>query len=155
MKLGVRINLSNGGLAQVADWDFNSVTKLVHQFIAADSSGIAKLGGDFDDSANIDGYFSIPIGNYTIPNPKRIRKGYIEYETDGKLKITCKAKETASFTVILDEQTAGVESATVFFGNRNYSGVNWGFEIENIDGADFAIDYFGILFIALSRHRSL
>jgi hypothetical protein len=155
-KLGIRINLVNGGLSQPSGWQFNSVAEFSEFVIGASAAGLSKLGAaDDDNGTKIASYFSIPISNYMIPNPKRIRKGYIEYETDGKLKVTCKAKETASFTVILDKQTADVESATVFFGNRNYAGVNWGFEIENIDGADFAVDYFGVLFVALSRHRSL
>lgn len=155
-KLGIRVNLSNGGLTQVAGWDFNSVAEFHDIVIGLTSAGISTLGTDDDNGTDIDAYVSVPLGNFGIPNPKRIRKGYIEYETDGAIKVICKASEQYSFaqtlTILIQVDK---ETATVFFGNRSVYGVNWGFELENIDGADFSIDYFGILFIPLSRHRSL
>ena len=156
-KLGVRINLVNGGLTQVTDWEFNSVVCKNKVAYGANGTGIAEIGSaDKDEAVNIDAFIYIPASNFSIQNPKRIRKGYIDYETDGKIEIVCTAGEDISFTVTLTTpSTTDKETSSVFNGNRNYANTHWGFTVSNIDGADFSLDYFGILFIPLTRHRSL
>lgn len=156
-KLGVRINLVNGGLTQVRGWEFNSVIRKNKIAYGVNGTGIAEIGSaDKDEAVNIDAFIYIPTSNFSIQNPKRIRKGYIDYETDGKIEVVCAAGENTTFTIVLTTpSTTGKETSRVFNGNRNYANIHWGFTIRNVDGADFSLDYFGILFIPLTRHRSL
>jgi len=152
-KLGIRINLNNGGMSQVTGWEFNSVADLHDTLIAASDTALATLGADDDNGNDIDSFILVPTSNLNIPNPKRIRKGYLEYEVEGKLSITCKSGNL-HFTEVL-ENSGRHEGAKVFKGNRGVYGVNWEFEIRNVDGVYFAIDYFGVLPVVLNRHRSL
>lgn len=155
-KLGVRVNIENGGLSQVSGWGFNSISELQDTLIAAGASGLSILGADDDNGADIDSYVSVPLGNYDSHNPKRIRRGYIEYETDGAITVKCLADEgSQSFTETLAAPSVSTEMGRGFQGRRSVHGVHWGFEIENVAGADFSIDYLGIRFVKLSRRRSL
>lgn len=155
-KLGVRINLVNGGLTQVSGWDFNSVAELEDRLLAADTDGLSILGGNTDQDALITSYISTPTGNFGIPHIKRIRRGYLEYITEGVLLIKCIPDSGLGFTERLTESLpTSSQVAEKFPGNRKYRGVNWGFEITNPQGTYFAIDYFGVLFVPLTRSRGI
>lgn len=153
--LGVRLNLSNGGLSQVRGWTFNSVAELEDKLLGASASGMSELGAETDALSNIDSSIKLPISDFAVKQPKRIRKGYMDYETNGKLAVKCIANENASFTVTIPASPDFKETSIVFNGRRDQSGTNWEFELTNINGADFALDYFGILFIPLTRSRNL
>jgi len=66
-KLGVRLNLTNGGLTQVDGWNFNSVAELGDRLVALDAGGIAELGGDLDDASEIESTVKSPTSNFNIP----------------------------------------------------------------------------------------
>lgn len=154
-KLGIRLNLSNNGLSQITGWNFNSIAELEDRLLGCSNEGLFEFTGSTDNGQNINVLVSTPVSNCLIPHPKRIRKGYIEYETDGNLKITCTPGEGVGYTSILSMVSEGKEKANLFLGNRRYYGVNWQFTVENVDGADFSLDYLGILFISLTRSRSI
>lgn len=155
-KLGIRINIENGGLSQVSGWSFNSIAELQETLIAAGASGLSTLGANDDNGSDIDAYISVPTGNYDSHYPKRIRRAYIEYETAGAITLKCLADEgTYNFTETLSAPSVSTEIGRGVPGQRRVHGVHWGFEIENVNGADFSIDYLGVKFVKLSRRRSL
>lgn len=156
-KLGIRLNLSNGGMSQVSGWDFNSIATLDDVTYAMDTGGLSTLGGDLDDTSTITSYFSTPLHDLSIKHPKRIRKMYLQYVTDGLIKLTCiPNEEETGFTVTLDTASVPLRGVSkVIDGRRDYRGTEWEFTVSNVAGADFSIDYLGALFIPLTRSRSL
>jgi len=149
----LKLNCKNGGLTQVMGWDITSLAPNAKYFGGA--SGLYKIdNSDTDNGTPITATVVTPVMDYGVKNSKRIRRGYLRLEADGDLTITCIAGEDRSFTGTV-HSTMQKEKGKSFPGNRRYSGTDWHFVIENILGADFSIDYLGILFVPLTRHRSL
>ena len=153
--VGIRLNLSNSGLSQICGMAIESVTKIGDTYAAASPDGIGTIGGDTDNDTDIDAYISVPNHDYAIKNVKRIRRGYVVYESTGDLSIVCTPNQGTAYTAGLTTTETSGQNAKSFEGKRSCKGTHWKFEITNVDGVWFALDYFGLLFNPLTRRRSL
>ena len=155
-KLGVRFNLLSEGMSQVSGWEFNSIGKLGTEVIAAGSGGLKQLGGEADGDAAIISTLTTPLNELSVVHPKRVRRLYAKYSAESPLTVVCSTDENEDgFTITLPATVGEVSTSKGLPGDRRIRGVNWKFTVSNKDGADFSIGYIGILFVPLTRSRSL
>lgn len=154
-KLGVRLNLLNTGLSQVSGMELSSVCKIDGGYAVAGSEGLGVLGGDTDNTRNIDWKIVTPKHSLAIPSPKRIRKVYITGTATGSVKLTCENNDADSFNVTTSSMQDSYSATATINGRRSYPGTHWQFILESVNNSKAFIEYLGVLFIVLTRRRGI
>lgn len=105
--------------------------------LAANESGVFLLGGADDNGAAINGLMKSGMTDFGIENQKRLRFFFFGLETDGELLLTifCDGVQAAQYTV---SKTTGVQRIRVPI-SRVHQGRYWQWQVENVDGAFFAL----------------
>lgn len=153
--IAVVMRLENQGVSQYDNYDFNSFCKIGDVYFGANSSGIFSLGGDDDNGTDIDSIFSLILSDWGVSNVKRIRKIYIGYETNGSLIIKVKNEEDNERSYTLPYRLYDRQGGNTVNVGRDGAGRYWGIRVENVSGADFAIDSIEVLPVVLNTRRSM
>ncbi len=151
--LGLATNLANIAITQYCHFNFNSMCKFGDVYLGANEDGIHTLGGGTDNGTDIDAFLELALSDWGISEFKRIRRLFIGYETNGNLLFTIKDDEDDSWTATLEYHRFGYDRQTgnEIDGRRDKVGRYWSIRIDNIDGAEFAIDSIEVLAVILSR----
>jgi hypothetical protein len=144
MSVTMLVHLKNGPLnakatTQRTNFPFNSFCKFNGEYLAAGTTGLFELGGDTDNTVEIDAYF-IPV---------KTDFGSIASKRMWYVRMTGDFEEGMYINVIADEETeveyeitsvkAGLQHITKKLG-QSAKGVFWSFEFGNVDGADFSFN---------------
>lgn len=139
--LGLCMELSLLAPTQYTDYNFNSMCKFGDVYLGCNKFGLFELTGDSDNNVNIDALIRWPITDFGIPNQKRIRKGYLGYETSGHLIFVVKDEEDNERRYLIGAELVGqIQHGAKVPVGRDGKGRYWCFELENVGGCDFSID---------------
>lgn len=144
----LEINLKNKAISQTTA-QFNSMCRLGDVYLGATEDGLFTIGGSSDDSDEIQALIRSGMFDFGTEKKKRIRYFYFGLECYGALKLSvlCDGVVAGTYTV---SKTTGVQDIDVAI-SRAHIGRYWQWQIENIDGAFFALYSVKAIPIILNR----
>lgn len=167
LRVGLRITLDTGeyvawtintesrAVARYENFPFNSFAIHGGRVLGATPAGIFALEGQDDDGEDIAARVRFALTQMGSGQLKRMEAAYLGYTATGglilKLVTTTDKRAREARLFRLTPRQAGIDhEARVKFG-RGTKSVYYGFEIENIDGADFGLDVVKVLPLILER----
>lgn len=147
----LNVNLSNMGISQYCNFDFNSFCRIGENYYGASEDGIFSLDGDTDNGENITAFAELPLSDFGISNMKRLRTVYVGGEANGELTLTVKDDENNSRSYALNLTSGNKQSGAKINIGRDGIGKYWSLRIDNTGGAYFAIDFIEVLAVILGR----
>ena len=138
------INTESKAVTQYQNYPFNSFAWVGGRCYGMSPDGIRELEGTTDDGAPIAARFRLAMTNLGTGRMKRMQAAYLGYTSTGELRLKTittapdRAKE-AHYYRLLPQPSDSPSEARVKIG-QGLRSVYWGFELEAIDGAAFAID---------------
>jgi len=153
MDLVIATNLKNLASTQYTNYNFNSFSEINGVKIGLNETGVFELDKvSDDDGTDIAAFAELARSDWGSPSMKRIRKAYIGYEAEDRLKLTFKADEGREEVYYL-EPTLSLEKqgSSVMNGRRTQKGRYWEVKIENTKGCDFSLDAIDITPIVLTN----
>ena len=142
-RLTIGLNLRRNAPYQWNKFDFNSFAVFNGVPISSNEDGIFSLfDADNDDGGDIDAFFELPTTNLNIPNPKKMRKAYVNLETSGPMMLKATTDEFNEASFALTPRMTGQKQHMTHPVpmRRDQKGVYWMFRMENTNGCDFSID---------------
>jgi len=153
MDLTLAVNLKNLALTQYVNYNFNSYSEINGVKIGFNESGVFELDkvGD-DDGVDIAAFAELVRSDWGSPSLKRLRKIYVGYEAEGRLKLTFKTDEGREEVYNL-EPTLSLEKqgSSSTEGRRSQKGRYWEVKVENTKGCDFSLDAIDITPVVLTN----
>ena len=130
---------------------FNSYAKLGALFIGANENGLYLLGAYTDDGTAIHALATFPTQDEESAALRRVESMVVGYRADGDLRLTVNTDDGDPSEYIM-ESVGGPECHPnrVKIG-KGMKGRYWNMTLENVDGADFALDKVDIDWWTLSR----
>lgn len=145
----VSINLSNQGVSEYINYQFNSQTYFNGKYIGANSSGLFDLTGDDDAGTDIAARIRSGLDDLGSYHLKRVWGVYLAHNGEA-LRV-----KTASPSEDLDTVGGAKNRATVsvqkFKVQRTKRDVYWGVQVENEGGSDFTIEGLEMICEVLGR----
>ena len=137
------INTESKGTTQYQNYPFNSFARIGGRYFGMTPDGIRELEGPDDDGSPIAARFRLAMSRMGTGHLKRMVGAYLGYSSTGELRlktITIQpdgVKRADHYRLLA--QPGAPREARVKVG-QGLRSVYWGFEVEAIDGAAFAID---------------
>ncbi|MBP7657762.1 MAG: hypothetical protein KA742_14590, partial [Pseudoxanthomonas sp.] len=141
--VAVVINTESKGTTEYQNYPFNSFARLGGRYYGMTPDGIRELEGPDDDGSPIAARFRLAMSRMGTGHLKRMVAAYLGYSSTGELRlktITIQpdgVKRADHYRLLA--QPGAPREARVKVG-QGLRSVYWGFEVEAIDGAAFAID---------------
>ena len=141
--VAVVINTESKGTTEYQNYPFNSFARLGGRYYGMTPDGIRELEGPDDAGSPIAARFRLAMSRLGVGNLKRMVAAYLGYSSTGDLRlktITIQpdgVKRADHYRLLA--QPGAPREARVKIG-QGLRSVYWGFEVEAIDGAAFAID---------------
>lgn len=141
-RLGLCLSLARLAPSQYSKWNFNSMTKFGDVYLGANEDGIFILDqADKDGDDDIDARFRSALSDFGILNPKRARKVYLGYETDGNLEARIGSDERDDLVIEVPAKNENLrEHSRKIPVGKDVKGRYLDIEIRNVKGADFSVD---------------
>lgn len=132
----LQLNLKNNAISQTSE-SYNSMCKFGDVYLGASASGITRICGYADNGAEIPAKMRSGMFDMGTEKEKRVRFFNFGLETDGELILTifCEGVQAAQYTI---SKSTGVQQIKVPI-SRAHHGRYWQWQIENVDGAFFAL----------------
>lgn len=136
------LNTESRGVSTYSNYPFNSFAKVGGAYYGATSAGLFALEGDSDDGVPIVAKLRLGLSDMGSRKLKRLPEAYIGYTSNGTLLLRVITVDDFSGDKIACVYKLAPRGATNIRENRFQIGrgikaVDWDFEIENVDGADF------------------
>lgn len=130
----VVVNVDNWEISEYT-WSFDQLVKFGNQYLAVNSSGIYKLGGDTNNGGIINSTIETGLDDFGASAPKRISNMYVGWKSteDATLTLVMNEDEYEYDLISTDNKP---ESTRVNIGSPPLSRYV-GIKIENENGADF------------------
>lgn len=149
------VNLRNVAVSQYGNFDFNSFAMIGGKLYGASDDGLFLLEGDDDDGVAIPALLELVKTDFGSSHQKRLRKGFVGYETAGELSLTTLNDDGNSRTVTLPTtRTAMEQQGSRLPVTREGKGRYWTLRIENVLGCDFSLDHIEVTEYTLNRKPS-
>ena len=150
------VNTGSKGATTYTNYPFNSFAQVGGQWYAACATGVYALGGDTDDGQDIAARLRLGMSSLGTRLLKRMADAFIGYTSDGTLLLRVitsdeRTGEKVAAVYKLAERPALAKRENRFRIGRGLKSVDWDFELENMDGADFALDQIQFAPLVLSR----
>lgn len=139
------INTENKGITEYSHYPFNSFAKVGGRYFGMTPDGIRELEGGTDAGSPIAARFRLAMTNLGTGNHKRMIAAYLGYTSTGELRVKAitvdrqNGQKRADYYRLHKQPAVDPVPGRVKIGQGLLS-VYWGFEVEAIDGAAFAID---------------
>lgn len=138
------MNAETHAFTSYSNYPFNSFATIGGKTYGAKADGIYLLEGDTDAGAAIDAFARGGLTDLDSSKFKRMPSAYLGMTTNGRmvLKVTVvdDAGARQEHWYALEDRPAGaLRMGRVKLG-RGLKSTYWGFELANVDGADFALD---------------
>ena len=159
-RLVVSMNLNMTGVSQYNNYNFNSFCLFGDWAVGASSSGLFKLDKTQRDvtsvtsNSPIESIYESGPTDFGVRTDKRIQSCAVGLESNGPLVMTVKADEGLGDKVVRDKipffEDNRQHVVSVPFG-RDTKGRYHSFILNNVNGADFSIDYIEAFVVILNR----
>lgn len=147
---GWAVNTRNFAVSAYKNFEFNSLCSLDGVVIGATDDGLYELTGDDDAGTDIAAHLRTGAMDFGVSQKKRIPEAWIGQRRDGKLVLKTITDEETERWYELRNPVDGLKEQRVKMAKgvkANY----WEFELHNVDGADFELDYIELTPVVLSR----
>lgn len=155
---GYAMNLRNAGTTRYDNFPFVDFAVVGGVALAAGPDGIYELDGDTDDGEPIHAKVRTGLTNFGSPLLKHVLNAWVGYTTDGVLVLKTISENKQGnrqenwYKLSPRQTTMPVENR--FSIAKGLTSVYWGFEIANLDGADFELDAIRMWPLAVQRRQS-
>lgn len=138
------MNAETKAFSSYEQFPFNSFAHINGRYYGCSDDGIYELSGDDDDGEPIAARVRTGLSNLGTGRMKRIPSMYLGYTADGALVLkvvtTSPQGDKEEHWYRLTPRTAHATREGRIKIGRGLKSVFWGFEISNVDGAQFALD---------------
>jgi len=153
--VGIIMNTETAAVTEYTNFNFNSLARAgTSRYLAADGGGIYELGGDTDDSAEIDAYLTSKLFDFGSDKFKRMDRAYVAIRNDGSmiLKTITREKGGAKHEnwYEMEQTSEAIRTQRIKVG-KGLRSHYWQFTLTNKAGADFELDTLEFKPIILSR----
>ena len=136
------LNTDGKGVSTYQNYPFNSFMKLGGKYYGAMSDGLYLLEGENDAGADIAARIRLGVTDMNTRKLKRVPEAYIGYKSDGNLLLRVivtddRSGDKVALEYLMRPRPAVALRESRFEPGRGINVVDWDFEIENINGADF------------------
>lgn len=138
------MNAETHAFTSYSNYPFNSFATIRGKTYGAKADGIYLLEGDTDAGAAIDAFARGGLTDLGSSKLKRMPSAYMGLTTSGRMVMKVTVVDDAGVRqehwYALEDRPAGaLRMGRVKLG-RGLKSTYWGFELANVDGADFALD---------------
>lgn len=136
------LNTESKGLSRYTRYPYNSFAKLGDAYYGAASDGLYRLDGDTDAGVPITARLRLGLYDLGTRKLKRLPEAYLGYSSTGTLLLRVisieqvTGEKQAAIYQLKPRQAANTRENRFTIG-RGIKSVDWDFEIENVNGADF------------------
>lgn len=136
------LNTEGRGTTTYQNFPFNSFAQMGGKYYGATSQGLYLLEGQDDDGTPVDARIRLGMHDMNTRKLKRLPEAYIGYKSDGNLILRTivtddRTGEKVALQYLMKQRPAAALRESRFEPGRGVKAVDWDFEIENVDGADF------------------
>lgn len=155
---GYAMNLRNAGTTRYDNFPFVDFAVVGGVPLGAGPDGLYDLNGDTDDGEPIAARVRTGLTNFGSPLLKHVLNAWVGYTTDGVLVLKTVTENKQGnrqenwYQLTPRDTTMPVENR--FSIAKGLTSVYWGFEITNLDGADFELDAIRVWPLAVQRRQS-
>lgn len=155
--VGYAMNLRNAGVTTYENYPFNGMATVGGVALAIGEEGLYRLDGDTDAGAPINARVRTGLMDFNTSMLKRVLNSYVGYTTDGRLVM--KVTTTDGGRKIerwfgLNPRAADSPVDGRFDIAKGIVGLYYGFELANLDGADFELDTIKLWPFVVQRRKS-
>ena len=141
------VNVKNAALTEYTQFPFNHIVRFGGQTIAFSAAGAAVLGGDLDDTDEIDAVAELAPSDFETAHLKRMPYLYVGAKTNAAIAVSLIADENE----LLASLTATNGRTRRARMSRGVKARFWAAKIQNRGGEDFAVDSIEYLPMTLGR----
>lgn len=149
------LNTESAGLSTYSNFPFNSFAKIGGRYYGLHTGGIVRLGGDTDDGAPIAAKLRFGLFDFNDRHLKAFSEVYVG-SSGGQLLLKviwaddATGEKRGAIYRMKHRPAAAIREAR-FEPGKGLKAVDWDFELENVDGADFDLHTIQFQPMALSR----
>lgn len=133
---------------------FNSYARLGMVLLAASDEGLFMLGAADDQGMPIEALLKFPLQDAEGAQLRRVASMVVGYRADGDLRLTMQTDDGEASEYVLESVGGTACHPNRVKVGKGDKGRYWTGTLENIDGADFAIDKIDMDWQVLSRRLS-
>lgn len=155
--VGYAMNLRNAGMVKYDNFPFTQMATVGGVPLGIGPEGLYRLEGDTDAGAPIRSRVRTGLTDFGTPMLKHVLNSYLGYTADGALVIkviTTDGGRKAERWFKLEPREASSPVEGRFDIAKGLVGLYWGFELVNVDGADFEADVIRVWPFAIQRRKS-
>ena len=151
---GWSFNLNTKAPSFYENFKFNSFARIGKDYYGCNDTGIYLLGGDLDDTANIDAVITtntsdLSTETYDGARMKIVPNVYIAARSPEPMLLTCNVEgKSCTYKFRAGKKVIASTRADV---NKGLEGTFWQFELKNQNGSDFEILSLTAMPVAKSR----
>lgn len=155
--VGYAMNLRTGGMVRYENYPFVDFATVGSLSLAVAEDGLYLLEGDDDAGEPIRSRIRTGMSGFGTDMLKHNPNAYVGYTSDGALLLKVLTsdggRKKANYYQLRPRQTPAPTSDR-FDIAKGLTGVYWGYQIENIDGADFELDTIKVWPFVVQRRKS-
>lgn len=155
--VGYAMNLRNAGMVKYENYPFSGLAVVGNVPLAIGPEGLYRLEGDTDDGDPIRARVRTGLTDFGTSMLKHTLNSFVAYTSDGKLVLkvtTTDGGRKRERWYELRERTADQPVGGRFDVAKGMVGLFWGYELVNVDGADFELDTVNVWPFAVQRRKS-
>lgn len=150
------VNTESSGVTTYTDFPFNSFAMIGDRYFGMTSVGVHALEADDDDGVPIAARLRVGLTDMGTRLLKGVTEAYIGFTSGNKLLLrTITPNPSTGVREAAHYEMKSVGNATLapqrFETGRGVKAVDWDFELENVDGADF--DLYSVEFLPVKMSR--
>lgn len=148
-------NAQTRAFTSYRNFPFNSFCEIGGRYYGATDTGIYELAGDDDAGEPIAARIRTGLMDLGVAKLKRAESMYLGYRATGDLVLkvvttSAGGEKNESWYALQPRPAADLREGRVKIG-KGLKSLYWGFEIANVDGADFELDSISLLPLILER----
>ena len=141
-RLTICLSLARAAPSQFDNYNFRGLCKFNDLLLGGNEDGLFVLNsGDADVTEKISAHFRTGPTDFGAEEEKRLRRVYLSYRTDGRLKMSVSGDDKDG---IVQEITPQDKTLKIIHqqapGGRDIRGKHLDLTVENVEGADFTIN---------------
>lgn len=137
-------NMQSAGVTRYENYPFNSFAMIGGNYYGLTGAGLYRLGGDTDDGVPIKAKIRLGMTDMGTRKMKRLPEVFMGYTGDGRMVLRViyvddKSGEKVGADYLMKPRPAGSKRESRFEPGKGLVAVDYDFELENLDGADFSV----------------
>lgn len=137
-------NMQSAGVTRYENYPFNSFAKVGDEYYGLTSTGLYRLGGNTDAGEAIKAKIRLGMTDMGTRKMKRLPEVFMGYTGDGRIILRViyvddRTGEKVGADYLMKPRPAGSKRESRFEPGKGLVAVDYDFELENVDGADFAL----------------